>query len=360
MAESYGYDDDSGNNMSDIHDALGQSDVFLDFQESLSRAAQVNRPVLIIGERGTGKELAASRVHFLSKRWDGPFVAFNCAAVPMSLIEAELFGHEAGAFTGAGGRRVGRFEAAHDGTLFLDEIGNTPMEAQEKILRAVEYGSFERVGSSTSTQVDVRIVGATNVNLKEQAESGLFMPDLLDRLSFEVLVIPPLRERQDDIELLANHFAARMATELEWAGVPEITDPALDALLAYDWPGNVRELKNVIERAVYRSNDLLVTRDELIFDPFDALSSLPNRLSAPASANFDGAPQLQSEEVDAPSDEAGESKPFPEAVREFELNLLREALEETKYNQRKAADAMGLTYHQFRGLYRKYQDEFSE
>lgn len=360
MSDSFSYDDDSDVGPSDQHDALGQSDIFLDFQESLSRAAQVNRPVLIIGERGTGKELAASRVHYLSRRWDGPFVAFNCAAVPMSLIEAELFGHEAGAFTGAGGRRVGRFEAAHEGTLLLDEIGNTPIEAQEKILRAVEYGSFERVGSSSSVQVDVRIVGATNINLKEQAEAGLFMPDLLDRLSFEVLCIPPLRDREEDIELLANHFSARMATELEWAGVPEITDEAVEALLDYDWPGNVRELKNVIERAVYRSNDLLITKDELIFDPFDALSSLPSRSKAPC-AESDMTPVSQEQsEPSSVSTSSAEKKAFPEAVREFELGMLRDALEETKYNQRKAADELGLTYHQFRGLYRKYQDEFSE
>lgn len=358
MDDSYSYDEDSASNPSDIHEALGQSDVFLDFQELLSRAAQVNRPVLIVGERGTGKELAASRLHYLSKRWDGPFVAFNCAAVSMSLIESELFGHEAGAFTGAGGRRLGRFETAHEGTLFLDEIGNTPIEAQEKILRAVEYGTFERVGSSTPTQVDVRIVGATNINLRDKAENGSFMPDLLDRLSFEVLVIPPLRERLDDISLLANHFAARMAMELEWAEMPEIIPDAMDAMVEYAWPGNVRELKNVIERAVYRSDDFLITQDELIFDPFDAFSTLPK-----STAILKPTPIPEPDtDIETPIrvSETKEKKPFSEAVRDFELALLRDALDVTKYNQRKAADELGLTYHQFRGLYRKYQDDVAE
>lgn len=344
-----------------MHEALGQSDAFLDFQERISRAAPVNRPILLVGERGTGKELAASRLHYLSRRWDGPFIAFNCAAVPMSLIESELFGHEAGAFTGAGSRRIGRFESAHNGTLFLDEIGSIPLEAQEKILRAVEYGTFERVGSSQPTEVNVRIIGATNANLREMAEAGTFMPDLLDRLSFEVLVIPPLRERDEDIPLLANHFAARMAMELEWAELPEITDEAMEALCAFEWPGNVRELKNVIERAVYRSNDMVIDKDELTFDPFEVFktSPLPKR-TVPESAIADRAKPSDGGGVSASPEPDSEPKLFAESVRELELRLLRAALEETKYNQKRAAEHLGLTYHQFRGLYRKYQDEVAE
>ena len=172
------------------------------------------RPVLCIGERGTGKELAVSKLHYLSPRWQGPLVALNCAALSPALIESELFGHEEGAFTGATGRRTGRFEAAHGGTLFLDEIAQIPIEVQEKILRVVEYGMFERVGSSQPIQVDVRIVGATNADLMALAAAGRFKRDLLDRLSFDVLLLPPLRERREDILLLANHFAARMTFEL--------------------------------------------------------------------------------------------------------------------------------------------------
>ena len=352
MSSSFSYDSDVAG---DQHEALGQSDSFLDFQERLSRAAQVNRSVLLIGERGTGKELAASRLHYLSKRWDGPFVAFNCAAVPMSLIEAELFGHEAGAFTGAGSRRTGRFEAAHEGTLFLDEIGNIPMEAQEKILRAVEYGTFERVGSSEAIKVNVRIVAATNVNLKKLAEEGRFMPDLLDRLSFEVLVIPALRDRPDDIPLLANHFAARMAMELEWAGMPEITNEAMECMMNHAWEGNVRELKNVIERAVYRSDDMLIEETELIFDPFEVCEQLDRGKVYAVSVDSSAQTAVAPEPCLVP--EALEEKLFTEAIRELELKLLRKALDETKYNQKKAAEMMGLTYHQFRGLYRKYSDE---
>ncbi len=350
--------------VSGIHEALGQSDAFLDFQERLSRVAQVDRPVLIVGERGTGKELAASRVHYLSRRWDGPFVALNCSALSATLIEAELFGHEAGAFTGATGRRRGRFEAADGGTLFLDELGSIPLQVQEKIMRAVEYGTFERVGSSKPIEVNARIVGATNSDLRAMAASGEFMPDLLDRLSFEVLVLPPLRERREDISLLANHFAARMAFELEWAEMPEITEEAMELLLEFAWPGNVRELKNVIERAVYRSADMVIDANEIIFDPFEAFSTQLPKPGAPGEefVHEEGAPPQAAEES-ADGDGRPEpdlSKPFQESIREVELGLLKKALEEAKFNQRKAAELLDLTYHQFRGLYRKYQDDIGD
>ena len=174
-----------------LEEALGQSEQFLEFQEKLSRVAPIDRPVLLIGERGTGKELAASRLHFLSNRWQGPLVALNCSALTPSLIESELFGYEKGAFTGADRRRSGRFETADKGTLFLDEIGSIPMEVQEKILRVVEYGTFEPVGSSRSIEVDVRIIAATNADLTALAEKDRFKRDLLDRLSFEALILPP-------------------------------------------------------------------------------------------------------------------------------------------------------------------------
>jgi len=249
-----------------MHEALGQSDAFLSFTEQLSRVARVNRPVLLIGERGSGKELAAAKLHYLSSRWESPLVALNCAALAPALIEAELFGHERGAFTGAMHERAGRFEAADGGTLLLDEIGLIPIEAQEKILRAVEYGSFERVGSSRPTSVDVRIIGATNADLPALARSGRFKEDLLDRLSFEVLHVPPLRERREDISLLARHFASRMAAELGMEEPPAFSRAAEAALLAHSWPGNVRELKNVVERAVYRADGGRV--EEIVFDPF--------------------------------------------------------------------------------------------
>ncbi len=326
-------------------EAFGKSDRFLDFQQGLARAARVQRPVLLVGERGTGKELAASRVHYLSPRWGGPFIKLNCAALAPSVLESELFGHEAGAFTGATRRRAGRFEAANGGTLFLDEIGQMPMLVQEKILRVVEYGTFERVGASEPVSVDVRLVGATNADLPALAEEGRFKRDLLDRLSFEVLFLPALRERgAGDIDLLARHFAARMAVELGLKITPEFSERAREALRAYPWPGNVRELKNVVERGVARAENGSVI-DEIVFDPFRA--STNGSRSAPSVAR----PLSAGVSADSlPAD-------FQAAVAEVEIGLLRRALVNARYRQRDAAQALGLSYDQFRGLYRKYAKE---
>jgi psp operon transcriptional activator len=326
-----------------VPEALGESSAFLDFREQLSKVAPINRPVLLIGERGTGKELAASRLHFLSKRWQGPLVALNCSALNPSLIESELFGYEKGAFTGAEERRRGRFESADSGTLFLDEIGNIPMEVQEKILRVVEYGSFERVGSPERVDVDVRIVAATHADLEALVEQGRFKRDLLDRLSFEVLYLPPLRERKEDIALLANHFAVRMAHELNREEVPRFSDEAVKALEDYPWPGNVRELKNAVERAVYRSESSLIT--EIVFNPFQ-------RESAPSKALLHGA-KPETREESKPQE--AQKPSLKQAVENFEKRLLHDALDASRYNQRKAAAMLGLTYHQFRGMLRKYK-----
>jgi len=326
-------------------EAIGQSEIFLEFQERLSRIAPINRPVLLIGERGSGKELAASRLHFLSNRWKGPLVALNCSALTPSLIESELFGYEKGAFTGAEQRRTGRFEAADGGTLFLDEIGNIPVEVQEKILRVVEYGLFERVGSSESIEVDVRIIAATNSDLVGLTAEGRFKQDLLDRLSFEVLFLPPLRERKEDILLLANHFAGRMAYELGREEIPQFSDETIASLESYSWPGNVRELKNVVERAVYRSDSSLIT--DIVFDPFHS-PHIEHRLPKQEHTIV---------EIDRPLIDHLLDKPIDEAVRELKIRLLNKALKEAKYNQRKAAMILGLTYNQFRGLYRKYNEE---
>src|SRR5205085_4635947 len=199
---------------------IGQSYAFLDAVERASRAAPLNRPALVIGERGTGKELIAERLHHLSQRWAGPLIIMNCAALPENLIEAELFGHEAGSFTGASKTRHGRFEEADGGTLFLDELGTLSKPAQDRLLRAVEYGEITRIGASKPIDVDVRIVAATNENLPMQVEKGLFRADLLDRLSFEVVTLPPLRHRTGDVSLLADHFGRRMGVELEWPNWP--------------------------------------------------------------------------------------------------------------------------------------------
>jgi len=339
------------------HEALGQSDAFLGFQENLSRAAKVDRPVLLVGERGTGKELAAARLHYLSPRWKEPFVTLNCATLSPTLIESELFGHEAGAFTGARGRRTGRFEAADGGTLFLDELGAVPLEVQEKILRVVEYGTFERVGGSQPVHVDVRIVGATNANLPALAAQGRFKQDLLDRLSFEVLFLPPLRERKEDIMLLVQHFAARMATEIGLAKTPEFSDEAVAALENYGWPGNARELKNVVERAVYRSEEGIIS--EIAFDPFDSPMA-PAMPPAPPSALSESTAE-PTREMTAPTicqaPESCDAKPFKETVEELERSLIRDALQRANYNQKRAAALLDLTYDQFRGYYRKYMNQ---
>jgi len=331
-------------------EALGESEAFLAFQERLSRVAQVDRPVLIVGERGTGKELAVSRLHYLSRRWQGPLIALNCSALSPTVLESELFGHEAGAFTGAGKRRLGRFEAADEGTLFLDEIGLIPITIQEKILRVVEYRQFERVGGSQPVRVDVRIIGATNADLPALAAEGKFKRDLLDRLSFEVLFLPPLRERKEDIPLLARHFAARMALELGWRETPELGTAAMDALEAYEWPGNIRELKNVVERAVYASQGQAI--ESVNFDPFEN----PYRpvLEKPGIA-----------EGSRPAVETGEgfalgAASLDEQVRQLEVEAMRTALEAAKFHQGEAAKLLGLTYHQFRGLYRKHKETLDQ
>ena len=324
-------------------EALGQSEAFLDFQERLSRVAPVDRPVLLIGERGTGKELGASRLHFLSKRWQGPFVTLNCATLSPSLIEAELFGFEKGAFTGAESRRTGRFEAADGGTLFLDEIGSIPMEAQEKILRVVEYGSFERVGSAQPVEVDVRIVGATNVDLKAMAERKDFKRDLLDRLSFEVLFLPPLRYRGEDIMLLANHFATRMSFELGRNEIPLFTEEVVQALEKNIWKGNIRELKNVVERAVHHANTGIVNK--IVFDPF--VSPYDSVVVADEQdSRKENDPNLFDEGIKVSS--------VKEAVENLEISMVREALANCRHNQKKAARQLGLSYDQLRGKIRKY------
>jgi len=321
-------------------ESLGESEEFLAFQSQLSRVAKVERPVLLVGERGTGKELAAERLHYLSGRWEDPLVTLNCATLSENLIESELFGHEAGAFTGAAGSRRGRFEAADGGTLFLDEIGQIPVSVQEKILRVVEYHHFERVGSSKSISVDVRMIGATNANLPDLAREGRFKRDLLDRLSFEVLFLPPLRERKEDIMLLALHFATRMAMEMGWDEAPKFREEAVSALEGYSWPGNIRELKNCIERAVYRSEGRPIRK--IRFDPFQD----------PYGARRSEDPETGSGISDYQY-RVGEA-PLREAMRTMERVSLERALEVTKYNQKKAAELLGLNYNQFRGIYRKH------
>ena len=339
---------------------VGQSTSFLDAVERASRAAPLDGPVLVIGERGTGKELIAERLHHLSSRWDGPLIIMNCAALPETLIEAELFGHEAGAFTGAVKARPGRFEEANGGTLGLDELATLSSPAQDRLLRAIEYGEVTRIGASRPIEVDVRIVAATNAHLPELVERNEFRADLLDRLSFEVVTLPPLRHRQSDIPVLGDFFARRMALELGWETFPGFSDEALARLQAYAWPGNVRELRNVIERAVYRWEGQEGPIEDIQFDPFDS----PWRPSAtstvtPAKAGVQTADEIVTVHADAapaPSHYDPETAAdFRLAVAEYEKAILSAALEKCRWNQRAAAAALSLSYDQLRHAMRRHQ-----
>jgi psp operon transcriptional activator len=339
---------------------IGQSLAFLDAVERASRAAALNRPVLVVGERGTGKELIAERLHHLSSRWAGPLIIMNCAALPENLIEAELFGHEAGSFTGAAKTRHGRFEEADSGTLFLDELGTLSMPAQDRLLRAVEYGEITRIGASKPISVDVRIVAATNESLPSQVDKGRFRADLLDRLSFEVITLPPLRAREGDIPLLSEHFGRRMSAELEWPNWPGFTSRALAQLEAYPWPGNVRELRNVIERAVYRHEDPERPIDEIVFDPFHspwaptASAGAPHAVVPIATANEESEPG-QVVSVTQAAAPAGSTSDFRAAVSDYERQLLEEALRRNRFNQRATAAALNLSYDQLRHALKRHK-----
>jgi two-component system, NtrC family, response regulator AtoC len=224
---------------------------------ALGRAASSDTTVLLTGESGTGKELFARTLHALSPRSDGPFVAINCAAIPATLLESELFGHEKGAFTGAMIRKPGRFEIAHRGTLFLDEIGELPMALQPKVLRALQEHSFERLGANATIQTDVRVVAATNRDLRAARSAGQFRDDLFFRLEVFPVAVPALRDRASDIPLLADHILARTSAELS-KPVPELSAASRELLMTYRWPGNVRELENCLERALILSDGLLI------------------------------------------------------------------------------------------------------
>lgn len=319
--------------------------MFLEMLEHVSRAAPLSKPVLVVGERGTGKELIASRLHFLSRRWEQPLIKVNCASLTESILESELFGHEAGSFTGAARTHVGHFERADNGTLVLDELATISLRMQEKILRVIEYGELQRVGGSDTISIDVRIVGVTNADLQALAAEGRFREDLIDRLAFDVITMPPLRERLEDILPLAYAFAMTMVSELQLQVFPGFTARASSALLHHDWPGNVRELKNAVERSVYRAEDQNQQITQIAFDPFDS----PFRLR---------------EAHEIGTAKRGESRPerlhvlptdLKRRLYDMEQELLKTALEKSRFNQRVAANLLGLTYHQLRGKIRKHK-----
>ncbi len=324
--------------MNAVNEPIGESEAYLDMLSQIALCATVERPVLFLGERGTGKEMAARRVHYMSSRWDKPLVTVNSASLPQSLIESELFGFEKGAFTGAYQARKGRFEEADGGTLFLDEIALLPLSVQEKLLRVVEYGTFERLGSSETRSVNVRIIGATNADLKRMSREGRFKEDLLDRLSFDVIFVPPLRARGGDILLLADYFALRMANECSRDYSPRFTERVKKELLSYSWPGNIRELKNTIERAVYKSRGELI--DNIVFDPF----------RNPYEVEKEREDDFSSYTLDE----------YRKAREDLDLSFVRRALTAGGGSQKRASGLLGMTYDQFRGIYRKYEERLKQ
>ena len=301
---------------------FGESPEIQALIERIRRVATVPRPVLVTGERGTGKELVARAIHAAANDPARPIIAVNCAAFPDALLETELFGHERGAFTGADQQRQGKFELADGGTLFLDEIGYMSVAFQQKILRTVEYGLYTRVGGTRELRTTARIIAATNVDLKEKMKEGEFLRDLYDRLAFEVIGVPPLRERQGDIELLAREFLIRFMQEIPAFQGKRLSRRAIDALKSYPFPGNVRELKNIIERAAY-----VDTNNEIAPEDLGLREAFRPRLSGGT---------------------------FAEQVEDLKRSLLVEALEVCGGNQAAAARRLGLSYDQFRHHYRRF------
>jgi len=294
--------------------------------QQIQRVAGTDSTVLLLGESGTGKELFARAVHHLSPRRDQPFVALNCAAIPEGLVENELFGHEKGAFTGAGARKVGKMDLAHHGTLFLDEIGELPLAIQAKLLRVLEERRFERVGGTQSIDIDVRIVVATNRDLRKLIEEKLFREDLYFRIAAVPLTIPPLRERGNDVLLLAQSFLEKFSREFAKPGL-ELSPEASEALAAYRWPGNVRELQNTMERAVILADGLSIPADALQLP-----SARPNTENLPAGLlpkNFSWEGSL--EEITG------------RAVSHVERVVIDSTLRECKWNKTRAAEKLGIS-----------------
>ena len=301
---------------------IGESDVIKRAVSETQRVAQTEATVLLLGESGTGKELFARAVHHLSNRRDKPFVAINCAAIPETLIENELFGHERGAFTGASDRRLGKFELATNGTVFLDEIGELPLTVQGKLLRVIEEKMVDRIGGRAPLPVDVRVVAATNRDLKAAAESGEFRRDLFFRLAVFPVEIPALRERGDDIILLAKHFAAQLGKELRGREA-RVSDAGLEALQAHSWPGNVRELENAIERAC-------ILTDTMILEPMDL------GLGVRATEENEG---LRAIDLTGSLSEVSER-----ASRYVERRKIAEALKTNEGNKTRTAEDLGVSY----------------
>jgi two-component system NtrC family response regulator len=292
------------------------------------RVAPSQATVLILGETGTGKELIARAIHYSCPRAENPFVKVNCAALPENLLESELFGHEKGAFTGAVARRIGRFEQADQGTIFLDEIGDLSLSLQSKLLRVLQEREFERVGSSQTLKVDVRVIAATNRNLEETIQKGTFREDLYYRLNVVTISLPPLRERKEDIPPLIEHFLRKYSQENK-KKVVSISKEARDLLLNYNYPGNIRELENIMERAVVLCQEDTITTQDLPLN-------------------------LRESKMEETMKRAGEGRSLPDTLEEIERMLLKQALEKSGGVQTKAAEELGISERVLRYKMKKY------
>jgi Nif-specific regulatory protein len=319
---------DQGTQALSFHGMIGSSAAMREVYSLIGKVAATSATVLLTGESGTGKELAARAVHECSSRSSGPFIAVNCAALPESIVESELFGHEKGSFTGAISSRIGRFEAAKDGTLFLDEIGDLPLSVQTKLLRILQEKTFERVGGQKTLKTNARIIAATNRDLHVAVQEGKFREDLYFRLNVFPLHIPPLRDRGADILLLADHFADKFSRDSE-TRIKRISSPALDLLMIYHWPGNVRELENCISRAAILASDGVIH-------------------------SYNLPPSLQS----ASSTGTEPTSTFDGAVARLEKELLVEALKIERGNSASAARRLGMTERRFRFALQKYKIDF--
>ncbi len=305
---------------------IGESPAMQAVFERTAKAARVNSTVLILGESGTGKEMIARHIHFEGSRQKKPFVVVNCAAIPDNLVESELFGHEKGAFTGADASRPGKFEDANTGTLFLDEIGDMHLESQAKLLRVLQDGVVERVGSSKTRQVDVRVIAATNRDLRERVERGEFREDLYFRLEVLPVYLPPLRERIEDLPLLIKHFREKLSAKIG-IEAPQVGPEVVDAFRRYRWPGNVRELEHTLEQLFILANDDVLTAKDL-----------PEKFHhVPVAAGEVGLP-------------AGGL-----SLEELEQDLIRQALERSGGRIKEAAELLGLTYKTLQYRLKKHE-----
>ena len=334
------------------HYIIGHCKAMQEVFWSIERVAPSQATVLLLGDSGTGKEMAAQAIHDSSPRRNSPFVKINCAALPESLLESELFGHEKGAFTGAGGTRVGRFEMADKGTLFLDEIGEMPLLLQSKLLRVLQEQQFERLGSNRTISVDVRIIAATNVSLQQAVAQGSFRNDLYYRLNVVPIILPPLRERREDIPLLVDHFL-KLSNQRNSKNIRMSRD-FLDAMTAYDWPGNVRELQNLIERLVILSADDLLRLEDLP-DQFFAPKQEKSTPSMPAAAPAPSAlPPAASSTAPLPPSAPPRTR---KSLLEIEREQIEAALLRHGWVQARAARELGLTQRQIGYKIKKFNLE---